>query len=157
MGLFAKKQKSNVALYGANSVESGGSLDIKSGATIKLAGTTVSASAAELNLLDKQAVQAIVADGAITNKNGVVTIAKTVPGVVNTTLANPTATTDDYKRLLIISAQAQANTVTVTGGFGNGGDGEDVCTFSGAIGDCIELMAYQGYWYIVGGHQYAIA
>lgn len=102
-------------------------------------------------------VQNLVAAGAITIKNGVCLIAKTVAGVVAATLANPTAGDDDFKRLLIISNQAQANTVTVTGGFGNGGTGEDVATFSGVIGDCLELMAYDGYWYVVGGHQYTIA
>lgn len=157
MGLFTKKQKSKVEFSAANSIESGGSVDIESGASFKVAGTTVSATAAELNLNDKDTVQNLVADGAITVKNGVCKIAKTVAGVVAATLANPTATTDDFKRLLIISNQTQANTVTVTGGFGNGGAGEDVITFSGVVGDCVELMAYGGYWYIVGGHQYTVA
>jgi len=101
--------------------------------------------------------QDLVADGAITVKNGVVKIAKTVAGVVAATLANPTAGTDDFKRLLIISNQAQLNTVTVTGGFGNGGGGEDVLTFSGAVGDNVELVAYGGFWYITGGHQFTVA
>lgn len=104
-----------------------------------------------------ETLQNLVADGAITVKNGVVKIAKTVAGVVAATLANPTDVTDDFKRLLIISNQAQANTVTVTGGLGNGGSGEDVITFSGVVGDCVELVAYGGYWYITGGHQYTVA
>lgn len=104
----------------------------------------------------RETLQDLVADGAITVKNGVCKIAKTVAGVVAATLANPTTGTDDYKRLLIISNQAQANTVTVTGGFGNGGSGEDVLAFSGVVGYCVELMAYGGYWYIVGGHQYSV-
>ena len=99
--------------------------------------------------------QAMTADGAITIKNGVVTLDKA--GVLAATLANPTATTDDYKRLTILALQAQANTVTVTGGFGNGSTGEDVATFSGAIGDNLNLMAYQGYWYITGVHQITVA
>ena len=142
---------------GSLDVVSGGEIDIESGGALKIAGTQVTASAAELNLNDKDTLQDLVADGAITIKNGVVKIAKTAAGVVAATLANPTDVTDDFKRLLIISNQAQANTVTVTGGFGNGSTGEDVCTFSGAVGDCLELMAYGGYWYIVGGHQYTIA
>lgn len=101
--------------------------------------------------------QLLVADGAITVKQGLVKIAKTVAGVVAATLANPTDVTDDYKRLTIVSGQAQANTVTCTGGFGGGGTGEDVCTFSGAIGDTLELLAYGGNWYIIGGHQFTIA
>ena len=106
--------------------------------------------------------QLLVADGAITIKSGVVKIAKTVAGVVAATLANPTAGAqedggDDFKRLTIISNQTQANTVTVTGGFGNGGSGEDVATASGVVGDTLELMAYGGYWYICGNHQWTIA
>lgn len=104
----------------------------------------------------EETLQTLVADGAITVKHGVCKIAKTVAGVVAATLANPTAGTDDYKRLLIISNQAQANTVTVTGGFGNGGSDEDVLAFSGLVGDCVELMAYGGYWYIMGGHQFTV-
>jgi hypothetical protein len=76
---------------------------------------------------------------------------------VAATLANPTAGADDFKRLTIVNAQAQANTVTLTGGFGGGGAGEDVCTFSGVIGDCLSLMAYGGKWYITGSHQATIA
>ena len=101
--------------------------------------------------------QLLVADGAITVTNGVCKIAKTVAGVVAATLANPVSGTDDFKRLTIISNQAQANTVTCTGGFGGGGTGEDVVTFSGAIGDSVELIAHEGYWYIVGGHQFSVA
>lgn len=101
--------------------------------------------------------QALVADGAITIKSGVVTIAKTVAGVVSATLANPTAGDDDFKRLTIISNQTQANKVTVTGGFGNGSTGEDVATASGVVGDTLELMAYGGYWYVCGYHQWSLA
>lgn len=105
----------------------------------------------------EETLQDLVADGAITVKNGVCKIAKTVAGVVAATLADPTAGTDDFKRLLIISNQAQLNTVTSATSFGGGGGGEDVITFSGAIGDCVELMAYGGKWYILGGHQFTVA
>ena len=103
-----------------------------------------------------------VANGAISILSGVVRLAKTVPGVLAMTLANPTAGLsedggDDFKRLFIISNQAQANTVTVTGGFGNGGGGEDVATASGVVGDTLALMAYQGYWYVTGSHQWSLA
>lgn len=127
-------------------------------AGLKLGGTLVTPSAAEINnQLDKEALQTLVADGAITVKSGVCKIAKTVAGVVAATLANPTTGTDDFKKLLIISDQAQANTVTVTGGFGNGGGGKDVCTFGGAVGDCIELTAYVGKWYVTGGSGFTLA
>lgn len=147
-------QVDNYTEQGGAKTVIGGEIDITG--TLKKASVEITASAAELNLNDKDTVQNLVADGAITVKNGVCLIAKTEAGVVAATLANPTATTDDYKRLLIISNQAEANTVTLTGGFGNGGAGEDVCTFSGAVGDCIELMAYGAKWYVVGGHQFAL-
>ena len=114
----------------------------------------VTASTAELNLNDKEA-QTLSADGAITIKNGTVKVTKA--GVAAMTLANPTDVTDDNKELTILSTTAQAHTLTVTGGFGNGSTGEDVATFSGAIGDNITLKAMGGYWYIVGSHQVSVA
>jgi hypothetical protein len=137
-------------------VESGGVIDVLAGGALKLASVAITASAAELNLND-QAYQLLVADGAITVKNGICVIAKTVAGAVAATLADPVATTDDYKRLTIISGQAQANTVTSDSSFGGGGAGEDVCTFAGNIGDSLGLIAYQGKWYITGAHHAAIA
>lgn len=133
--------------------------DLTLSSTLTLSdGVALTATATELNKLsDMDTAQLLVADGAITVKNGVCLIAKTVAGVVAATLADPTATTDDYKRLTIISNQAQANTVTSASSFGGGGAGEDVATFSGAIGDTLSLMAYQGKWYITGTHQCTIA
>lgn len=126
--------------------------------SLSLGGAALTPSAAELNnIADKETLQTLVADGAITIKSGVVKIAKTVAGVVAATLANPTDVTDDFKKLLIISNQAQANTITVTGGFGNGGTGKDVCTFGGAVGDCVEVMAYGGKWYVTGGTGFTLA
>jgi hypothetical protein len=151
MGFFPKKQKSSVSLYGANSVESGGSLDVESGAALKIGGVTVSSSAAELNLSD-QTSQAMVENGAINIKNGVVTLAKTVAGALAVTLADPTATTDDFKRLVIVALQAQANTVTIAGGLSGGGAGTDVGTFAGAIGNSVELIAFNGKWHCAGNH-----
>ena len=103
----------------------------------------------------EETTQAMTADNAITIKNGVVTLDKA--GVLAATLASPTATTDDYKRLLIVGLQAQANTITPAAAFGNGGAGENLATASGVIGDSLELMAYQGYWYITGSHQMTIS
>ena len=134
---------------------------------LKKGGVEVSASAAELNKLDGATVtpeeinlndmdfQELTADGAITIKNGVVKLNKA--GVLAATLANPTDVTDDNKELMIYAATAQANTVTVTGGFGGGGTGEDVATFSGVVGDNITLRAFGGKWYIKGAHQVTVA
>lgn len=151
MGLYKKQVKAP-----GIAVKSGSELDIESGAALQIAGVSVTATAAEMNRNDFE-YQLLVADGAITVKNGICKIAKTVAGAVAATLANPTDVTDDFKRLLIISNQAQANTVTLTGGFGNGGNGEDVCTFSGVVGDSLELVAHGGYWYVAGSHQATLA
>jgi hypothetical protein len=140
MGFYPKKQISSVNFTGGFSV----------------GGVAVAPSGAELNLNDF-AVQTLVADGAITVKNGVCFIAKTVAGAVAATLADPTTGTDDFKRLVIVSNQAQVNTVTSASSFGNGGAGENVATFGGDIGDTLCLVAYGGKWYITGSHQCTIA
>lgn len=149
MGFYPKKQKSSVDLQGA----------------VSISGTALTASAAELNLNDNQtataaevnlndfAVQTLVADGEITVKNGVCVISKTVPGVVAATLADPVDVTDNFKRLLVINGTAHASHVTSAGTFGNGGGGEDKCTFSATVGDTLSLMAYGGKWYVLGTHQ----
>lgn len=151
MGFYKKQVKA-----AGIAVKSGSEVDFESGAALQIGNVSVTATAGELNLLDME-YQSLVADGAITIKNGLVKIAKTVAGVVAATLANPTDVTDDFKRLTIISNQTQANTVTVTGGLGNGGAGEDVITFSGVVGDTVTLIAHGGYWYVTGGHQFSIA
>ena len=124
-----------------------------SAAGLKLADTLVTALAGELNLND-QALQAMTTNGAISIKNGVVTLAT---GTIGATLADPTATTDDYKRLAIMSLVAAQHTVTSASSFGSGGSGEDVATFSGIVGDTLSLMAYQGHWYVTGAHQVTVA
>lgn len=153
MGLYPKQQRSAVNLRGA----------------VSIAGVQVTATAAELNILDTVTAtaaelnrndfetQTLTADGAITVKNGVCVISKTVPGVVAATLADPVAVTDDFKRLTIINGTAHASTVTSATSFGGGGGGEDVCTFSATVGDTLALLAYGGVWYIVGGHQGTVA
>lgn len=136
--------------------------------TVAISGTAITSTAAELNKMDGVTSepneinlldfvqQTLVADGPITVKNGICKIAKTVEGVVAATLADPTNITDDLKHLVIVSGQAQANTVTSASSFGGGGGGEDVIKFSGAIGDTVELIAWGGKWYIIGGHQFTV-
>lgn len=109
------------------------------------------------NVYPQETVQTLVADGAITVTSGVCVIAKTVAGVVAATLADPTATTDDYKRLIIINGQAQANTVTSASSFGGGGSTKDVATFGNVIGNTLELLAYQGKWYVLGNYGATLA
>lgn len=90
------------------------------------------------------------ADGAITQKEGTVFITKGSAAAL--TIADPTATTDDNKRLLVIATTAFAHTLSnaAGSGFNVGGAATDVGTFGGAKGDNIELIAYQGKWYVVG-------
>lgn len=109
---------------------------------------TVNGSSAGVIALD--APQTASADGAITIKNGVVIITKATAAAL--TLANPTSGTDDYKVLRILSTTAVAHTVTVTGGFGNAGAGADVATFPLAVGATLSLLAYGGYWYVIGSN-----
>ena len=154
MGFYPKKQLSSVDLRGTLYIN--GVAVTSSAAELNIV-DGVTATAAELNRCDIEAAQTLVADGAITVKNGVCVISKTVPGVVAATLADPVATTDDYKRLTIVNGTAHQSTVTSASAFGNGGGGEDVCTFSATVGDTLNLMAYQGKWYVMGTHQGTIA
>lgn len=93
-------------------------------------------------------VEVASADGAIATKQGTVIITKGSAAAL--TLAAPTATTDDGKRLLIVTATAFAHTVTqTTPGINNGSTASDVGTFTAAIGNGMELVAYNGIWYTV--------
>jgi membrane-bound inhibitor of C-type lysozyme len=94
------------------------------------------------------AIEVASADGAIATKNGSVVITKGTAAAL--TLAAPSAGADDGKRLQIVSATAAAHTVTqTTPGINNGGTASDVATFTAAIGNGMELMAYNGIWYTV--------
>lgn len=103
--------------------------------------------------------QALTDDGAITVKSGVCSLNK--GSAIAATLAAPTAGTDDHKQLTILSLTAQQHTVTCENGFGNTLpeciEGEDVATFSGVIGDTLDLIAYDGAWYVAGKHQVTLA
>jgi len=93
------------------------------------------------------ASQVMAADGAITIKNGVVFITKSSAAAI--TLAAPISGTDDFKTLKILSATAQAHTVTnASPGFNGGGAGSDVGTFGAAKGNGFVAVAYQGTWYV---------
>lgn len=88
-------------------------------------------------------------DGAIVIKRGTVFITKGSAAAL--TLAAPIPGIDDGARLSIVSATAFAHTVTqTTPGFNAGSTASDVGTFGAAIGNSIELIAYQGTWYTLG-------
>lgn len=122
---------------------------------LSLAGVLLAAGADELNLQANDEVQAMTADGEITIKHGMVTLNK--GSALLATLPDPVVDEDDFKRLSIVALTAQAHTVTPESAFGNGGTGEAQATYSGVIGDCLQLEAYQGFWYIIGKHQVVIA
>ena len=96
------------------------------------------------------ASQVLTDDGAITIKSGVVILNKA--GAIAATLAAPTATTDDFKVLHIVSITAQAHTITATTiGFNAGDTASDVATLGAAIGNGLSVVAYQGEWYVLPG------
>jgi phage head maturation protease len=100
--------------------------------------------------LESEAVTAASADGAIAVKNGTVYITKGTAAAL--TLADPVAGDDDGCELHIVSTTAAAHTVSnaAGSGFNAGGSAKDVATFGAAIGNCFNVEAYQGKWYVVG-------
>jgi len=98
-------------------------------------------------LLDPSRVMAV--DGAVAITEGNLVITKA--GVAALTIADPTVLVDDFKKLTIVSATAQAHTLSnaAGSGFNAGGAAADVGTFGGAIGDGIRLMAYGGKWLVL--------
>lgn len=83
------------------------------------------------------AIDATISHLAVINKAGVAVM----------TLAAPSAY-DDNVEIMILSATAQAHTLTYSTGFGAGGASLDVGTFGGAIGDGICVVSYGGTWYV---------
>jgi hypothetical protein len=67
------------------------------------------------------------------------------------TLATPTPGTDDGKYLRIISISGYAHTVTTAAGkiIDGSSSTKHKITFAGNVGGSIELMAYQGLWYVI--------
>jgi len=102
--------------------------------------------------IDAPSVKILTANGTITSADeGVVVLNKST--AITVTLTAPTATTDDGKRLSFVSLTDVQHIVNMAGGFGLGGTGENVSTFSGIRGDGLHLIAWQGYWYITGNYQ----
>jgi hypothetical protein len=101
-----------------------------------------------------EATQTLTGDHSIDIKNGTVILNK--GSAIAATLANPTTVTDDFKELTIISITAQAHTIAVTGGFGNGGAGKVKSTFGTVVGNNMKCIAFGGYWYVIGGQGYTL-
>lgn len=83
------------------------------------------------------------ASGAILLKQGKIFLTKA--GVAAMTLALPTAVTDDFKTIVIISTTANAHTITTPTAGINGA--LHIVTFAAAVGSAVELTAYNGSWW----------
>src|SRR5574340_109173 len=95
-------------------------------------------------------VQVMAADGAISIPGAdstVVAVTKSSAACVMT-LAAPTAGTDDYKVVTVLSNTAKAHTVTTPANKIQDGSGttKDTATFAAQAGACFALMAYNGLW-----------
>jgi hypothetical protein len=84
----------------------------------------------------------------IVSKQGAVLLSKATAG--SWTLAAPTAGLpaaggDDGKRLYLIATTAQAHVVTTPASALNGS--LHIATWTAAVGNCLELVAFGGVWY----------
>ena len=71
-------------------------------------------------------------------------------GVNSMTLAAPTVTTDDGKVIKVTLGTSAAHTITCTGGtLRSGTAAVTTINFASYYGSSVELMAYQGLWYIM--------
>lgn len=119
-------------------------------------GTVLFQIAQKSNGGQKGEVAAYAADGAIAIRSHIAVLTKA--GVNAMTLAAPTATTHDGVIIDIVAATANAHTVTATTiGFNAADASGDVGTFSGAIGDSLRVLAYQGEWIVLNNIGVTIA
>lgn len=89
-------------------------------------------------------VGAASASGVIAQKTGTLFI--TDASAAALTLAAPTSGTDDGSKLSIVSTTAAAHTVVTPANKLNGT--HTTATFAAAIGNSVDLVAYQGVWYV---------
>ena len=77
-------------------------------------------------------------------------------GVNSMTLAAPTVTTDDGKVIQVTLGTSAAHTITCTGGTLRCGTASvTTVNFASYYGASIELMAYQGLWYVMAQNNIA--
>jgi len=93
------------------------------------------------------------ANGAITPQPGFSFINGTTLAM---TLANPT-TEQNGMIMVIIATNASAHTVTYTAGFNGGTTARDVATFGGAVGDNIQIQAFNGVWWVISTRNVTLA
>jgi hypothetical protein len=117
---------------------------IKNGETAaRIALKAIDSALAALQAGEQDKVTNYSANGAITQKDGTVTISKGSAAAM--TLADPATPADDGKKLSIISKTAFAHVVTSAGGYFGGAN--HTATFGGTIGDGLHLEAIAGKWY----------
>ncbi len=127
---------------------------------------TVNQNAAQLNMGQgiSLPVGLLSASGAITVGPGTYIITKA--GVAALTLAAPTAGApifnaqgvntgggQDGTLIVVTSSTANAHTITATGLLQTGSANVNVATFAAQAGASIELMAYNGKWYVLSSNQ----
>lgn len=164
VGIDQGASRSYVASGGHLDVESNGYVDFQSGASLKLAGTAITATAAEINA----SVAGLTATSTQVNNviNGSFCVAG---GCTETSTTNAGALSVTKLQSLISAAGAESRTLAAPGGNGllkiiamtvHGGDvtlvgtniwGETAhtCTFA-AVGDTIIMMSAGGKWVILG-------
>jgi hypothetical protein len=76
----------------------------------------------------------------------------TKAGVDAMTLAAPTAGTDDGVVIEVVSATANAHTITATGLLNTGASAVNVATFAAHAGASVRLMAYNALWYVLAAN-----
>jgi hypothetical protein len=74
----------------------------------------------------------------------------TTAGVDGTTLATPTAGTDDGKKVTVTDVGGHAHTITCSSN--KIVPSHHLVTFNGTAGSYVELEAYQGLWYVRGNN-----
>ena len=117
-------------------------------------GSDLLAVQAAVNAIQNPAPAAIAASGAV-SPSVAQTYVVTKAGVAALTLAAPVAGKisaggNDGVYITIVSTTAYAHTVTATGILNNGSASVNVATFAAYPGASIDLMAYNGQWYVTG-------
>lgn len=119
-------------------VESGGTIDVESGGYFKLAGTAVTATAAEINELDLSAnTEAITAAGEISITKTLTTITGPATSTYAVTLAAPTKA--GIHKIITMTATTDTNAVTLALTNCTGGTAASSASFNAAAETLILL------------------
>jgi hypothetical protein len=81
----------------------------------------------------------------------------TKAGVAAMTLAAPTAGADDGLCIEILSSSAYAHSITMTGLMVDGAGHVNSATFPAAGGGALDLVAYNGKWYVINSQNITFA